>query len=103
VCLCGPADNVAFSVFGCAPDILKKKQAGPPKPYGSLPSDRQLKWQRNGDLCLPPFSPNHLYRQEWGYGDENPTIFNPTDFNADQIVKALKTAVERRHPYVQAP
>ncbi|HZY37930.1 MAG TPA: alpha-L-fucosidase [Mucilaginibacter sp.] len=61
-----------------------------PKPYGPLPTDRQLKWQETEMYCIIHFGPDTYTNKEWGYGDEDPQIFNPTQFSALQIVGAAK-------------
>ena len=62
----------------------------PPKPYGALPAPRQLRWQETDMYCIIHFSVATYTDKEWGYGDENPEIFNPKHFNALQIVGAAK-------------
>lgn len=61
-----------------------------PKPYGALPSARQLKWHETEMYCLIHFGPDTYTDKEWGYGDEDPAIVNPTKFSAMQIVGAAK-------------
>jgi alpha-L-fucosidase len=61
-----------------------------PKPYGVLPSQRQLAWQETDMYCIVHFSMATYTDKEWGYGDEDPKIFNPAHFSALQIVGAAK-------------
>lgn len=73
---------------GCA--CVLGESAGQPAPFGALPAPRQLYWQRMETNAFLHFTVNTFTGKEWGEGDEDPTIFNPTDFDADSIVLALK-------------
>ncbi|MGI4729977.1 MAG: alpha-L-fucosidase, partial [Janthinobacterium lividum] len=61
-----------------------------PKPYGVLPTARQLNWHEMEMYCIIHFGVDTYTDKEWGFGDENPAIFNPKQFNAEQIVGAAK-------------
>ena len=61
-----------------------------PKPYGVLPSSNHLAWHEMETYALIHFTPTTFENKEWGYGDANPAIFNPTSFDAKQIVNAAK-------------
>ena len=65
-------------------------QSFAPKPYGPLPTEAQLHWQETEMYCIIHFGPDTYTDKEWGYGDEDPKLFNPTHFDAMQIVSAAK-------------
>jgi len=64
----------------------------PPQPYGALPSLRQLQWHELEFYGFLHFTINTFTDKEWGYGDESPELFQPTDFSAEQIVSTAKMA-----------
>ncbi len=61
-----------------------------PKPYGVLPTENHLRWHEMESYVLIHFTPTTFENKEWGYGDADPSIFNPTQFDAQQIVNAAK-------------
>ncbi len=64
----------------------------PPPPHGAVPTERQLVAQQRGAFAFVHFTVNTFTDREWGYGDEPEAVFNPTDFDADQIVRTAKAA-----------
>ncbi len=61
-----------------------------PQPFGAVPSEPQVRWQRMEFYAFIHFGLNTYTGREWGYGDENPKIFNPSSFNANDIVATFK-------------
>lgn len=61
-------------------------------PYGAVPHPRQLAWQQLDYYAFVHFGLNTWTDREWGYGDEDPKLFNPSSFDARKIVHTFKEA-----------
>ena len=55
-----------------------------------VPTAQQLEWQQMEFTAFLHFGINTFTGREWGDGTESPELFNPSELDAEQWVKALK-------------
>ena len=63
-----------------------------PAPVLPIPSEAQLAWHEMEMNAFIHFTVNTFTDKEWGYGDESPSLFNPSAVNTDQWITTLKDA-----------
>jgi alpha-L-fucosidase len=56
------------------------------------PSAQQVEWQDLEMGAIIHFGPNTFLDREWGDGTADPRIFNPSQFNPEQWMEALRSA-----------
>jgi len=62
------------------------------EPFGPVPSEDQLRWQDMEMYAFIHYSLNTYTDQEWGFGDEDPALFNPSDLDCRQWARVCKQA-----------
>ena len=63
-----------------------------PEPLPPLPSANQLAWQEMEMYAFIHYSLNTYTDQEWGYGNEDPALFNPSDLDCRQWARTCRQA-----------
>lgn len=67
-------------------------QPTPPKPFGPVPNKNQIRWQEMEYYAFIHLSTNTFTDQEWGYGEDDPKIFNPEKLDCRQWARVCKAA-----------
>ena len=63
-----------------------------PEPYLPVPSARQLQWHDLDTYAFIHYSLNTYTDKEWGYGNESPSLFNPSDLDCRQWARVCRQA-----------
>ena len=61
-------------------------------PCGPVPTENQLRWQDMEMYAFIHYSLNTYTDQEWGFGNEDPSLFNPSDLDCRQWARVCKQA-----------
>ncbi len=62
------------------------------EPCGPIPTENQLRWQAMEMYAFIHYSLNTYTDQEWGFGNEDPKLFNPSDLDCRQWARVCKQA-----------
>ena len=81
---------IFISSFTVHNEQKKEGKVLPPSPVYPIPSEAQMQWHEMEMNAFVHFTTNTFTDKEWGYGDESPAIFNPTQLDAEQWAKTLK-------------
>lgn len=89
--LSSPMKNylIPFTIFWCC---ACQPKVAPPEPLFPIPSERQIAWQELEYYGFIHFNMNTFSDREWGFGDEQPEQFNPTELDARQWARVASEA-----------
>jgi alpha-L-fucosidase len=63
-----------------------------PTPFGKTPNSRNFEWYHREQQVFIHFNMNTFTNNEWGNGNESENLFNPTNLNCGQWMRAFKAA-----------
>jgi alpha-L-fucosidase len=86
------AGMLALTLFQLLVEIPATAATPPPAPYGPVPTPAQVKHAERAFYAFCHFTVDTFTGREWGTGGESETVFNPSQFSADQIVKSIKAS-----------
>ena len=82
----------ALSLLLLSLAVMSCCQVKAPEPYGAVPSEAQVEWQKNEFTMFVHFGPNTFTGAEWGSGKEKAELFNPTELDCRQWASIAKNA-----------
>ena len=80
-----------FSVFPFS-SVFSVVCAQTPAPCGPVPNENQLRWQDMEMYAFIHYSMNTYTDEEWGFGNEDLKLFNPSDLDCRQWARVCKQA-----------
>ncbi len=92
ITLKGSMKIYVFTIFLISLIFTACKNNDTPEPFGAFPSERQMDWHKMDYYAFIHFNINTFSDLEWGHGNEDPTIFNPTQLDCRQWAKVCKEA-----------
>ena len=84
-------DFITFMLMAVLP-MLGYAQSENGEPCGPVPTEDQLRWQDMEMYAFIHYSLNTYTDQEWGFGNEDPKLFNPSDLDCRQWARVCKQA-----------
>jgi alpha-L-fucosidase len=63
-----------------------------PSPFGPVPNENQMGWQKMESYAFVHFSLNTYTDQSWGYGNEDVNLFNPKEADCRQWARICNEA-----------
>src|SRR5687768_15266472 len=79
-------------LYACAGLRQPASVTNPPAPVLPVPTEEQMAWHEMELNAFIHFTTNTFTNKEWGYGNESPSVFNPTSMDARQWVTTLKAS-----------
>ena len=85
-------NQLIITILMAVMPILAHAQVENNTSCGPVPTENQLRWQDMEMYAFIHYSLNTYTDQEWGFGNEDPKLFNPSDLDCRQWARVCKQA-----------